>query len=122
MVKVYSRKGDFFGELALRSGSDGVRKATVTCTKPGGLVTVDRATFRRLLGPLDAVLKVNIIHATLFRIKKSAGGTGLASAECFPWNCFGSKTFRRNPRQSMPKPYRERPNRNGFSALRADLR
>lgn len=55
-VMKYAAK-DFFGELALKSGSDGARKATVTCTQAGKLVTIDRATFTRLLGPLDSVLK-----------------------------------------------------------------
>jgi cAMP-dependent protein kinase regulator len=48
---------DFFGELALKSSSDGLRKATVKCTKDGRLVTVDRGSFRRLLGPLDQQLQ-----------------------------------------------------------------
>jgi cAMP-dependent protein kinase regulator len=55
---VYSYKAhDFFGELALRSGSDGVRKATITCTKDGKLVTIDRASFRRLCGSLDTLME-----------------------------------------------------------------
>jgi len=55
-VKAYNQKGDFFGELALKTGSDGIRKATVTCTADGSCVTVDRASFRRLLGPLETIL------------------------------------------------------------------
>lgn len=55
---VFSYKAhDFFGELALRSGSDGVRKATVSCTKDGKLATIDRASFRRLLGSLDSLME-----------------------------------------------------------------
>lgn len=51
--KVMSYKsGDFFGELALKSGSDGLRKATVTCSEAGTLASLDRASFTRLLGDL----------------------------------------------------------------------
>jgi len=51
-VKEYAA-GDFFGELALKSGSDGIRKATVKCSKNGRLAMVDRAAFQRLLGSLQ---------------------------------------------------------------------
>lgn len=56
-VYEYKKSGDFFGELALKSASDGLRKASVICTAPGSVVTIDRASFRRLLGPLDKLLE-----------------------------------------------------------------
>ena len=47
--------GDFFGELALKEGSDGLRKATITCVEDGMLAIIDRASFTRLLGPLKTL-------------------------------------------------------------------
>lgn len=36
----------------------GIRKATVTCTADGSCVTVDRASFRRLLGPTSLRMRM----------------------------------------------------------------
>jgi cAMP-dependent protein kinase regulator len=56
VVKEYRDKGDYFGELALKSGSDGVRKATVSCTADGSLATMDRHSFKRLLGSVESIM------------------------------------------------------------------
>lgn len=47
--------GDFFGELALIH--DDVRQATVTAMRKTKLLVLDRATFRRLLGPMQEHLR-----------------------------------------------------------------
>merc|ERR1712087_515986 len=44
------KRGDFFGELALKSADK--RAATVTCVTDTTLLKVDRATFERMLGSL----------------------------------------------------------------------
>jgi cAMP-dependent protein kinase regulator len=46
----------FFGELALLGGS-GLRKATVVCVTEGQLISIDRASFKRLLGKAEKFLK-----------------------------------------------------------------
>jgi len=45
------KKGDFFGELALISGSEGKRAVTVTTTAPTTLLCLKRDAFKRLLDP-----------------------------------------------------------------------
>ncbi|KAG6584577.1 cAMP-dependent protein kinase regulatory subunit [Phytophthora cinnamomi] len=47
--------GDFFGELALIH--DDVRQATVTAMRKTKLLVLDRATFKRLLGPMQEHLR-----------------------------------------------------------------
>ncbi|KAL4171879.1 hypothetical protein KRP22_007055 [Phytophthora ramorum] len=47
--------GDFFGELALIH--DDVRQATVTAMRKSKLLVLDRATFKRLLGPMQEHLR-----------------------------------------------------------------
>uniref|UniRef100_M4BRY3 Cyclic nucleotide-binding domain-containing protein n=1 Tax=Hyaloperonospora arabidopsidis (strain Emoy2) TaxID=559515 RepID=M4BRY3_HYAAE len=47
--------GDFFGELALIH--DDVRQATVTAVHKTKLLVLDRATFKRLLGPMQEHLR-----------------------------------------------------------------
>jgi cAMP-dependent protein kinase regulator len=49
--------GDYFGELALLSSD--TRQATVTAVKTTKCLRLDRRTFKRLLGPLEAILKEN---------------------------------------------------------------
>ena len=51
------KPGGSFGELALLHAE--VRQATVTATKPSILLQLDRMTFKRLLGPLEFILKQN---------------------------------------------------------------
>ena len=60
-------KGDFFGELALISASDGRRAVTVTTTAPTTLLRLDRDAFERLLGPSALSAKA---------IEKAAAGQG----------------------------------------------
>lgn len=47
---VMLQAGSFFGELALLDGGDGLRTATVRCTRPATLLVLDVADFRALLG------------------------------------------------------------------------
>lgn len=47
--------GDYFGELALLN--DDRRRATVRALKPTTCLTLGRETFKRLLGPLETLLK-----------------------------------------------------------------
>ena len=49
--------GDYFGELALLHCDR--RQATVTATKKARVLVLDRRTFKRLLGPLETMLKQN---------------------------------------------------------------
>jgi len=48
--------GDVFGELALLSGSAGIRAATVKATSDCRLLTLKRDAFKRMLGNLESVL------------------------------------------------------------------
>jgi cAMP-dependent protein kinase regulator len=50
--------GDYFGELALLRGD--VRAANVTAKTNCKCIGLDRKSFKRLLGPLDEILKRNI--------------------------------------------------------------
>ena len=47
-------KGDYFGELSLKTGSPTI--ASVTAASACTLVRMDRGAFQRLLGPLDSLL------------------------------------------------------------------
>lgn len=49
-------KADFFGERALQTNEP--RGATVSAVQDTVCLTLDRATFKEILGPLDAALKV----------------------------------------------------------------
>jgi cAMP-dependent protein kinase regulator len=49
--------GSYFGELALLSGSSGKRKATVRVVEKATVMSVERASFKRLLGSAEALLK-----------------------------------------------------------------
>jgi len=55
-VKKYE-KGDYFGELALLEGAP--RKASILATSDLQLLSLDRISFKRLMGPLEDILKRN---------------------------------------------------------------
>jgi len=52
------KPGDYFGELALLKNEP--RAANVIATQKLKVVSLDRNSFKRLLGPLDDILKRNI--------------------------------------------------------------
>jgi len=52
------KAGDYFGELALLKNEP--RAANVICKTDVKCVTLERASFKRLLGPLDEILRRNM--------------------------------------------------------------
>lgn len=52
------KPGDYFGELALLKNEP--RAANVIATSRLKVVSLDRNSFKRLLGPLDDILKRNM--------------------------------------------------------------
>ena len=54
------KRGDYFGELALLN--DKPRAANVVAQGRLTVVTLDRSSFVRLLGPCDEILKRNTSH------------------------------------------------------------
>ena len=50
--------GQYFGERALLTSD--LRAASIVATTPVKCLTLDQSTFRRLLGPLDEILKRNM--------------------------------------------------------------
>mmetsp|Transcript_100537 Transcript_100537/g.216946 ORF Transcript_100537/g.216946 Transcript_100537/m.216946 type:complete len:413 (+) Transcript_100537:87-1325(+) len=50
--------GDYFGEIALLTAKP--RQATVTAQGPLAVLSLDRATFTRVMGPLDAIMQRNM--------------------------------------------------------------
>jgi cAMP-dependent protein kinase regulator len=57
---MHYKQGQYFGELALLRGD--VRAANVTATTNCKCIGLDRKSFKRLLGPLDDILKRNIAN------------------------------------------------------------
>lgn len=55
-VKTY-KTGDYFGELALIKGEP--RAANIIATSDLKVISLDRNSFKRLLGPLEDILKRN---------------------------------------------------------------
>lgn len=56
--EVYNYKeGDYFGELALLKNIP--RQASIQCKTDVNLVSLDRESFKRMLGPLEDILKRN---------------------------------------------------------------
>jgi|TARA_B110001450_G_C17301548_1_gene351668 cAMP-dependent protein kinase regulator len=56
--------GDYFGELALLKGEP--RAANVIASSDCKLIMLDRKSFKRLLGPLDDILKRNMMNYNNF--------------------------------------------------------
>jgi cAMP-dependent protein kinase regulator len=54
------KPGDYFGELALLRGEP--RAANVIAQKECKLISLDRKSFKRLLGPIDKILQRNMNH------------------------------------------------------------
>jgi len=52
------KKGDYFGELALLRGEP--RAANVLADEDCKCISLDRKSFKRLLGPLNKILQRNI--------------------------------------------------------------
>lgn len=51
------KSGDYFGEIALLKNC--VRQASVIATTDCSVVYLDRMSFKRLIGPLDDILRRN---------------------------------------------------------------
>ena len=63
VVKKY-KSGDYFGELALIKGEP--RAASVIARTDLKLVSLDRGAFKRLLGPIEEILKRNADQYTKY--------------------------------------------------------
>lgn len=63
LVKKY-RAGEYFGELALIKGEP--RAANIVAKTDLKLVSLDRGAFKRLLGPIEDILKRNADQYTKF--------------------------------------------------------
>ena len=58
------QNGGYFGEIALMTSKP--RQATVKAKGSLAVLAIDRATFTRVLGSLDEILKRNIDQYTLY--------------------------------------------------------
>jgi cAMP-dependent protein kinase regulator len=61
------KENDYFGELALLR--DQPRAANIIATSDCVLANIDRASFKRLLGPLEDILKRNTARYDAFVAK-----------------------------------------------------
>ena len=59
------KSGDYFGELALLRNEP--RAASVIARDAVSCVTIDRHAFKRMLGPLEEILKRNVDLYTQYR-------------------------------------------------------
>ena len=57
-VMQYNQRGQYFGERALLKNEP--RAANIICKTDCTLVSLDRHSFKRLMGPLDAILRRNM--------------------------------------------------------------
>jgi cAMP-dependent protein kinase regulator len=57
-VMKYNTPGQYFGERALIKNEP--RAANIVCKTDCTFVSVDRHSFKRLMGPLDAILRRNM--------------------------------------------------------------
>ena len=65
------KEGSYFGEIALLLND--VRQATVTAVTDTTCLTIDRKVFKRLLGPLEDVLKKNMSLYEKYVTPKASG-------------------------------------------------
>lgn len=72
-VKTY-KTGDYFGEIALLLGEP--RKASVYAEESATCYYISRATFKRLLGPLEALLQGNMEKYSKYKDAIMAAGAG----------------------------------------------
>ena len=62
------KEGDYFGEIALIR--DAPRQATVKCVTNSKILSIERAAFKRILGPIEQILKRNEDKYKLFMNKE----------------------------------------------------
>jgi cAMP-dependent protein kinase regulator len=55
---LYDKPGSYFGERSLLKNEP--RAANIVCKTDCRLVSLDRHSFKRLMGPLDAIMRRNM--------------------------------------------------------------
>ena len=83
VVKEYTQPGEFFGELALKSETEGKRQASVVAVSNTYLLTLNRDAFKLLLGPLDQLIAK---HAEKYSNDGVVEPTPTHSAAVIEWN------------------------------------